>query len=110
MASREPDDPAAEAGTDPVARAILDLLAERGPAKSISPEDAARAFAASRSRPVGSPEQWHHYLLAVRQQALHLARRGQIRILRKGKAVDPGQPVKGVIRLALPEGGGAETA
>jgi hypothetical protein len=94
---------APEAGADPVATAILELLAERGPAKSVSPEDAARAFATSRARPSSSPEPWRRYLPAVRQQALHLARRGRIRILRKGKAVDPHKPVKGVIRLALPE-------
>ncbi|MHC4984460.1 MAG: DUF3253 domain-containing protein, partial [Planctomycetota bacterium] len=40
---------------------------------------------------------------AVRQQALNLARRGRIHILRKGRAVDPRAPVKGVIRLALPD-------
>ncbi len=109
MPSREPGDAVSDGGVDPVAAAILDLLAERGPAKSISPEDAARAIAASRARPGDSPELWRRYLLAVRQQALHLARRGHIRILRKGKAVDPDQPVKGVIRLALPEAAGEDS-
>ncbi len=34
---------------DPVAEAILTLLAETGAGRSISPEDAARAFAAGRA-------------------------------------------------------------
>jgi hypothetical protein len=87
---------------DPVAERILALLAEVGAGKSISPEEAARAFAAGRARPNDPPDLWRRYLAAVRQQALYLARRGRIRILRKGKALDPHAPVKGVIRLALP--------
>ncbi len=90
------------AAVDPVAAAILALLADGDAGKSISPEQAARAFAATRSRPGDPPDLWRRYLNAVRQQALHLARRGHLRILRKGKPVDPNRPVKGVIRLALP--------
>ena len=90
-------------GDDPVAAAILVLVAERGPGKSICPTEAARAFAASRARPSDPPDLWRRYLPATRQQALHLARAGRLVILRKGKPVDPTKPVKGVIRLALPQ-------
>ena len=96
------EQPANSGADDPVAEAILALLAEPGAAKSISPEDAARAFAAGRAKPTSPPDLWRRYLPAVRQQALNLARRGRIDILRKGKPVDPHAPVKGVIRLALP--------
>jgi hypothetical protein len=92
---KPPDDPAAEA--------ILALLAEGPPGKSISPEEAARVFAAARARPGDPLDLWRRYLRAVRQQALNLARQRRVVILRKGKAVDPDGPVKGVIRLALPE-------
>lgn len=85
---------------DPLAQAILDLLAARGPGKSISPMEAAQAYAAGRARPGDPPDLWRRYLHAARQQALHLARQGRIDILRKGKPVDPHAPVKGVIRLA----------
>lgn len=85
-----------------MAHAILSLLADRGPGKSVSPVEAARAFAEARARPGDPPDLWRRYLRAVRGQALHLARRGRIVILRKGKPVDPHRPVKGVIRLALP--------
>ena len=87
---------------DPLAQAILDLLAARGPGKSICPSEAARAYAAGRARPSDPPDLWRRYLPAARQQALHLARQGRIDILRKGKPVDPHAPVKGVIRLAFP--------
>jgi hypothetical protein len=85
---------------DPVARAILDLVAALAPGRSISPVEAARAVARARARPGDPPDAWRRYLPAVRQQALHLARRGRLTILRKGKPVDPHAPVKGVVRLA----------
>ncbi len=85
---------------DPVAQAILDLLAEHS--RSVSPEQVARALAARRAGPSDPPDLWRRYLNAVRQQAHGLARRGRRPILRKGKPVDPNKPVKGVIRLALP--------
>ena len=85
---------------DPITTALLDLLAGLAPGKSISPEDAARAYADIRRRPSSPPDLWRRYLGAVRQQALHLARSGRIDILRKGKPVDP-RAVKGVIRLRL---------
>ncbi|MEE8292818.1 MAG: DUF3253 domain-containing protein [Kiloniellales bacterium] len=88
---------------DPVAEAILALLAEQAPGRSVSPEEAARAFVAARARPGDPPGLWRRYLRAARQQAHNLARQRRIVILRKGKAVDPEGPVKGVIRLALPE-------
>lgn len=88
---------------DPVAEAILAALEEAGPGRSLSPVEIARQFAGSRMRPgePPDPQRWRRYLPAVRQQALHLARVGRIRVLRKGKPVDPGH-IKGVIRLALP--------
>lgn len=87
---------------DPLATVILALLSSRAAGQSICPSDAARAYATARARPKDPPDIWRRYLLGVRQQALHLARQGRIRILRRGKAVDPHVPVKGVIRLALP--------
>ena len=90
-------------GDDPVARLILALVAERGAGKSICPSEAARAFAVQRTKPGDPPDAWRRYMTAVRQQALHLARDGRIVILRKGKPQDPQAPIKGVIRLSLPE-------
>ena len=96
---KAPDQPA----LDPVAQAILECLRPLEPGRSLDPQDIAKAFAATKRRPSDPPELWRRYLPAVRQQALFLARRGRILILRKGKPVevDDGAPVKGVIRLVL---------
>ncbi len=91
--------PEETAGEDPVARAILALIETLAPGRSISPVEAARAFALERARPGDLPDAWRRYLPAVRQQALHLARQGGLTILRKGKPVDPHAPFKGVVRL-----------
>jgi len=101
----QPPDSGAEAATDdPVAQALLALLAGGAPGATFSLMDAARAYADSRRRPKDGPELWRRYMNAVRQQAVHLARQGRIEILRKGKPVDPNN-VKGVVRLRLPVGG-----
>ena len=44
------------------------------------------------------PDGWHKYMTAVRQQAIHLARKGRLQITRKGEPVDPNN-FKGVVRL-----------
>lgn len=87
---------------DPIAETILELLRAEAPGTSISPVQAAQAFAAKRAKPSDPPDLWRRYLSMVRQQGLHLARTGQIVILRKGKPVDPSKPIKGVVRWALP--------
>ena len=74
---------------------ILRLVAARGPAGSIDPEQVARAVAP------GDGAQWRSKLSAVRRAAIRLAQAGQIDILRKGRAVDPAQEIRGVIRLRL---------
>lgn len=88
---------------DPVAVAILELVANAEAGKSISPEDAARVYAETRRKKGDPPDLWRRYLPAVRQQALHLARAGRISMLRRGTPVDPDKPVKGVVRLAAPQ-------
>ena len=91
-------------GDDPVALAILTLLADAGPGKTISPAQAARTFAESQRQDNGPTDLWRRYLNAVRQQAIHLARSDRIEIIRKGKPVNPNN-FKGVYRLRLKEGG-----
>ncbi len=73
--------------------AILRLLNEAGPGKTISPADAARAL-------VPGPE-WHVLMPKVRRVAVRLALDGRIVITRKGKVADPND-FKGVYRLGLP--------
>ena len=71
-----------------IGAAILSLTAARGPEGSICPSEVARAL-----RP-----DWHGLMASVRQEAVRLARLGEVAILRKGRPVDPAD-VKGVIRL-----------
>lgn len=76
--------------TPEIEAAILELTAQRGPAKSICPSEVARAL-----RP-----DWQPLLAEVRRIACQLAAAGRIDILRKGKVVAP-EGIKGVIRLRL---------
>jgi hypothetical protein len=84
----------------PLRQIILEQVAACGPGKSVDPNDIARAAAAQ--KPKAPKDAWRNYLKPVRAEALGLARAGEISILRKGKPVDPGEPIKGVIRLSLP--------
>ena len=84
---------------DPVAQAILNELTRRPPGAKIDPQVVARALAEARGKPGDPPDLWRRYLLAVRQQAVSLARQGRITILRKGKPADPAAPIKGLIKL-----------
>ncbi len=92
---------------DPVAEAILGHLERVPKGKSLDPQDIARNIAEEKAKPKDRPDLWRRYLPAVRQQAIHLGRQGRIAVLRKGKPVDPRKPVKGIIRLRMPEKGEA---
>jgi hypothetical protein len=85
--------------SDHAEQAILDLVTERGPEKSICPTEAARRLA-------GNPadDAWRRQLSPIRLAAQRLAKAGRIEILRKGKKIAP-EDVHGVIRLRLaPDG------
>lgn len=81
--------------TDPAEQAILTLVAQRGPDKSICPTDAARLLA-------GNPQgdKWRASLSPIRLAAQRLAKAGKIQILRKGKPIAP-EDAHGVIRLRI---------
>lgn len=87
---------------DPVAAAILEQLAAVKPGGSIAPEAVARAVAEGRRKANDRPDLWRRYLSAVKQQAIHLARAGEIQVLRKGKPVEDPARAKGVVRYRLP--------
>ena len=71
---------------------LFALLAERGPGKSVAPEEVAKAIDA---------EGWRRLLGQVRATAVGLARVERVVITRHGKPADPEQ-FKGVYRLRLP--------
>jgi Protein of unknown function (DUF3253) len=85
---------------DPLAQTLLALCAALGPAKSICPTDAAKAFARAREE---DELAWRGHLHQVRARAVALARAGRLVIYRKGKPVDP-NAFRGVYRIGLPHG------
>jgi len=80
--------------TDPdqaLESAILDLLQQRGPGKTICPSDAARQV---------DPDRWRNLLEKTREAARRLVARGDIVITQRGRIVDP-ENTKGAIRLKI---------
>ncbi|ODN70329.1 DUF3253 domain-containing protein [Methylobrevis pamukkalensis] len=76
-----------------IAEMIFDLIARTG--RSVSPDDVARALAGP------DPKAWRQLARQIRARAIHLARAGDLVILRKGKPVDP-EGFAGVYRLDVP--------
>ena len=70
---------------------ILTLLRGRAAEKSICPSEAARC--------VGEGEAWRDLMPTVRNLAVDLAQKGVIKITRGATRLDPGEPIKGAIRL-----------
>lgn len=68
--------------------ALLDLVAQRGPDKTICPSEVARALSA---------DDWRSLMSAVRAIGQQLEAEGRIVITQKGKVVDP-KHVRGPIR------------
>lgn len=83
---------------DPVIRYIMDAV-ERG--SPVAPRDIAIEIADDRAQEMSPKDAWRKYLLAVKQQAKHLARTGRISILRHGVPIDPDK-MKGLVKLSLP--------
>lgn len=85
---------------DPIADFILEGLANVADNDPISHERIAKAFWEFRRRPNDKPDEWRKYLNTVKQQAIFLARRGDIELTRRGEVVDPND-FKGLVRLRL---------
>ena len=75
--------------------ALLRLIAERGPGKTLDPTEIARQLGGPH------PDGWGPLLQPIRRVAVALAEQGRVVILRKGKPVDP-HDFRGVYRLAAP--------
>lgn len=72
-------------------RTLLELLATRGPGKSICPSEAARRV---------QPDDWRPLMKATRAVAAKLVTEGRIVVTQRGEPVDLGT-AKGPIRLQL---------
>ena len=86
------------ATADEIEAAMLALLAERGPGRTIGPSDVAQAIGGNQ------PDGWGPLMQPVRRAAVRLMKEGRVVILRKGRAVDP-DDFKGTYRIALPTTG-----
>ena len=71
--------------------AILELLRQRGPGKSICPSDAARAVAGEQFRPL---------MDQARAVAAQLTDEGLLEVTRRGEVIHP-RETRGAIRLRL---------
>ncbi|MEM6491759.1 MAG: DUF3253 domain-containing protein [Pseudomonadota bacterium] len=87
----------AERRPDPIAEAIVDALAD-GRSRSIPQLQS--IIGRARAKPGEEIETIARYKVAVKQNALHLARAGVVEMTRKGAVVDPDDH-KGVVRLRL---------
>ena len=69
---------------DPVAAAMLDLLANTRQGPTVAPEFSARYYAKSQKRISKSSDLWQKkYQRALCKQAIYVARAGHIEIMRK---------------------------
>ena len=75
--------------------AILSLLADRGPQKTICPSEAAKLVGGTNSL-----HNWQSLMEPARQASRRLVAQGRIVITQKGRVVDPGS-TRGPIRLRL---------
>ncbi len=76
-----------------ISKEIFQLLAKRGPGKSICPSEVARNIA---------PDTWRSWMDLVRSVAVELAKKNEILITHSDKVLSPDQ-IKGPIRLRLSE-------
>ena len=88
---------------DPVAVAILRVLADSPPSKPVSAEQVAKSISDEQAKGKSDPTAWRRYFQAVKNQAFHLARQERIDILRKGQPVPPAElkGLSGVWRMRL---------
>jgi len=76
--------------------AILELLEERGPGKSICPSEAAKLVGGTVRR-----HNWESLMEPARAAARRLAKAGKVVITQRGKPIDPAS-AKGPVRLRRP--------
>ena len=83
---------------DPI---VTYILRELSYGEEVSPNHIAQAIARDRAKEHSPPDFWRKFMTAVRQQAISLARKGEIEIMRKGKVADPND-FKGLYKLRMP--------
>lgn len=79
-----------------IEQAILALLAERAPGKTICPSEVARTLAGD------TEAQWRPMMPAVRNAVDRLAGEGRLQVVQRGQAVASAVQAVGPIRLTRP--------
>ena len=80
---------------DPIRQFLRAALTD---GESHAAQKLAQDFQAGRAKPSDPPDAWRRYLQAFKQQAMSLAKAGEVEFLRKGKPI-PLDEVKGVVRI-----------
>ena len=94
-------DPRKAATPEALEAEMLRLVAERGPGKTICPSEVARAIGGPH------PDGWGPLMQPIRRTAVRLTKEGRVRILRKGRPVDP-DDFRGVYRIGPPGDAGGD--
>ena len=100
MADQKTDGTEDEKPLDPVAEMILSTLSRLDEGELMSPENLAKAVAEFKRKPKDGPQLWRRYFNATKQQAIFLARKGKIEIIRKGEVADPND-LKGLWKVRM---------
>lgn len=87
--------PSTPAEDDPVIGYILRAVDGGG---DVSPQAIAQTIANDRAKETAPKDIWRKYMMAVRQQAIFLARNDRLLIIRKGEVADPND-FKGLYKL-----------
>ena len=74
-----------------IVQVILQAARERGPFKSTCPSEVARKL---------FPKDWRDHMDAVRDAAIALHKQGKVKLMQKGKVIDPDH-IKGPIRIQI---------
>lgn len=78
---------------------ILELTQAAGPEKGITAQQVAQAFRPKLPEEKPGDEAWRKIVRQVRAEAVGLARKGHIDIIRRGEVVDPNAPFKGLYKM-----------
>ena len=74
-----------------LAQYIFQSALERGPTKSTCPSEIARGL---------FPEDWRNHMGDVRDVAIILHKQGKVKLMQKGKVIDPDH-IKGPVRIQI---------
>jgi hypothetical protein len=86
-----------------LAAAIVHLTERKGVGALVTPTEVAQYAKPPTGKESKGREAWRGQLRHVRSAAIGLARKGKIDIVRKGCAVDPSKPFKGLYKLRYRE-------